>query len=673
MSHLKKAIKLGTLVPAMLLMAANAVAQTNAFTYQGKLADGGSAANGNYDIQFKLFDTAATGTGSQQGSTITSSSTQVAGGIFTVQLDFGSAPFAGANRFLEIGVRPAGSANPYTVLSPRQQLTSTPYAIRSKSADTATNATQLGGIASSGFLQNTTAAQAGTSFNIDGNGTLGGSLAANTVSAATQYNIGGSRMLSAPGTQNTFVGVFAGFQNTSGIENSFVGYGAGSHNTTGMKNSFFGSLAGQQNTDGESNSFFGTNAGMTNTTGNGNSFFGMGAGRDSNGWNNSFFGAMAGVSNQSGGSNVFIGTGSGFNNLSGSSNTFVGYSTGTANTEGEFNSFFGTTAGNANLAGAANTFIGHDAGRSNIQGNFNVFVGESAGASSTLESNNTAIGTLTKINSGVTNGTAIGFRAQVDSSNSLVLGSTYGVNGVFNPTRVGVGTTSPLYQLHVIDPFNSGFRVQTNMSGGTLASFGGFGDFYVDAAGVPGGRLTITQSGNVGIGNNNPSSKLQVNGNVAISGSLSKGSGSFKIDHPLDPENKYLYHSFVESPDMMNIYNGVARLNRRGEAVIALPDWFEALNKDFRYQLTCMGGFAPVFVAREIKNNSFKIAGGKPGMRVSWQVTGVRHDAYANKHRITVEEEKPAGERGSYLHPDAFPNPVTGGDRASGASARSKR
>jgi len=91
---------------------------------------------------------------------------------------------------------------------------------------------------------------------------------------------------------------------------------------------------------------------------------------------------------------------------------------------------------------------------------------------------------------------------------------------------------------------------------------------------------------------------------------------------------------------MMNIYNGVAVLDSRGKAVVTLPDYFEALNKDFRYQLTCIGGAAPVYVAQEINDNRFLIAGGKPGLKVSWQVTGIRHDAYANAHRIPVEVEK---------------------------------
>ena len=142
---------------------------------------------------------------------------------------------------------------------------------------------------------------------------------------------------------------------------------------------------------------------------------------------------------------------------------------------------------------------------------------------------------------------------------------------------------------------------------------------------------------------------------LAVDGSLNViGSKHFKIDHPQDPANKYLYHTSVESPDMMNIYNGTTVLDSKGEAMIQLPDWFEALNRYFRYQLSCIGGFAPVYVAQEIENNSFRIAGGTSGLKVSWQVTGIRHDAYAEAHRSPVEVEKPAGERGHYLHPELF-------------------
>jgi len=151
-------------------------------------------------------------------------------------------------------------------------------------------------------------------------------------------------------------------------------------------------------------------------------------------------------------------------------------------------------------------------------------------------------------------------------------------------------------------------------------------------------------------------------GNVHVHGRLTKSTGSFKIDHPLDPENKYLYHSFVESPDMMNIYNGNIVLDAKGEATVELPDWFDALNRDFRYQLTAIGAPGPnLYIVEEISNNRFKIAGGTAGMKVSWQVTGIRQDAYANAHRIPVEEMKKGEERGKYLNPEVFNQPESKG------------
>ncbi len=147
---------------------------------------------------------------------------------------------------------------------------------------------------------------------------------------------------------------------------------------------------------------------------------------------------------------------------------------------------------------------------------------------------------------------------------------------------------------------------------------------------------------------------LLCRGTLEVIGNVTKQGGSFKIDHPLDPENKYLYHSFVESPDMMNIYNGNIILDDNGEAIVTLPDWFQALNMEFRYQLTCIGGFAQVYIEEEVNDNHFKIAGGKKGLKVSWQVTGIRHDKYAEKYRISVEENKPNTEKGTYLAPEAF-------------------
>jgi hypothetical protein len=147
-------------------------------------------------------------------------------------------------------------------------------------------------------------------------------------------------------------------------------------------------------------------------------------------------------------------------------------------------------------------------------------------------------------------------------------------------------------------------------------------------------------------------------GGVEINGSLQvTGMKNFKIDHPLDPENKYLYHAAIESSEVLNVYSGNITTDENGDAVVALPDWFEAVNSDFRYQLTVVGTFAQAIVATKIKGNRFTIKTNAPNTEVSWQVTGVRSDAAMRKHPFKVEEDKPERERGSYLTPAAYNQP----------------
>jgi hypothetical protein len=207
--------------------------------------------------------------------------------------------------------------------------------------------------------------------------------------------------------------------------------------------------------------------------------------------------------------------------------------------------------------------------------------------------------------------------------------SGYGVRG-FN-TKNGIGVMG-----------------QAGISGGT----GTAGRFEnVNAANTT-AALQVATNGSGRSATFTGGSGVLITGNLTVTGTVSKGGGSFKIDHPLDPENKYLYHSFVESPDMMNIYNGVITLDANGEAWVDLPNWFQALNRDFRYQLTSIGAPGPnLYIAEEVANNRFRIAGGKSGAKVSWEVTGIRHDTFANKHRIPVEEVKPVEERGTLLVP----------------------
>jgi hypothetical protein len=215
-------------------------------------------------------------------------------------------------------------------------------------------------------------------------------------------------------------------------------------------------------------------------------------------------------------------------------------------------------------------------------------------------------------------------------------GSSYGVYGNGGSYGVyGYGTTTGVYAVS-----NTGDGVYTKAgTGGVAADVVNTGSGYGLIAGSSGGYAGW------------------FNGDVNVDGNLSKAGGSFKIDDPLDPANKYLYHSFVESPDMMNIYNGNVTTDAQGDAVVTLPEWFETLNRDFRYQLTVIGQFAQAIVSGEVAGGQFSIKTDKPNVKISWQVTGIRQDAWANAHRIPVEVEKPEVERGFYLHPELYGAP----------------
>ena len=445
------------LMMAWLSASSTALGQTTEFTYQGRLTDSGNPADSIYDFEFRLFDQPEDG--SQIGSTLQLLSVAVTNGVFTVQLDFGNR-FTGDKRFLEISVRPAGGAV-FTLLTPRQQVMSNPYAIKSLSAATAdglsvacvncVTSSQIQSVAGSAvtgaipvasvpagsgnYIQNATAQQAGSNFNISGNGTAG------AFNAQTQYNIGGSRVLSIAGTTSLFVGVNAG-TNTTGAGNSFFGRSAGVANTTGALNAYFGYLAGQNstasgnsffggqsgmaNTTGSGNAFFGTDAGFDNTTGSENAFFGNSAGANNTASQNSFFGASAGVANSSGTENAFFGYRAGALNSTANSNSFFGFRAGAVNTTGANNAFFGTEAGNANVSGAGNSFFGYRAGFQNVGGG-NSFFGLFSGSSNVAGIQNSFFGSNAGLsNVGGVSNSFFGFFA--GSSNTSSSNSFFGAN-----------------------------------------------------------------------------------------------------------------------------------------------------------------------------------------------------------------------------------------------------
>jgi hypothetical protein len=241
------------------------------------------------------------------------------------------------------------------------------------------------------------------------------------------------------------------------------------------------------------------------------------------------------------------------------------------------------------------------------------------------------------------------------SNNSTIFANRPGISGNASSGGAGWATGS-------VDASIKGNSSWGNNYTAGVAGYNYLGDYTgVQVASVIGLNLSLTSIfGALAYRDNNIdyagyfSGNVRVTGNHQIIGNLSKGSGTFMIDHPLDPQNKYLYHSFVESPDMMNIYNGNIITNASGIAEVTLPNYFEALNMEFRYQLTVIGDFAQAIILEKVNGNKFKIKTDKPNVEVSWQVTGVRKDPYANNNRVIPEVEKEPEYKGKYLHPEAY-------------------
>lgn len=228
----------------------------------------------------------------------------------------------------------------------------------------------------------------------------------------------------------------------------------------------------------------------------------------------------------------------------------------------------------------------------------------------------------------------------------------------------------------------SGGRSNGGDAGAGIRSFGGGGGFPGGATGNGGdgvlavggeahgagksGGDGIVARGGKGLDGATGGRAGIFNGDVQIEGALNvTGTKNFKIDHPLDPENKYLSHAAIESSEVLNVYSGNVKTNKKGEAIVTLPEWFESLNKDLRYQLTVIGRFAQAIVAEKVKQNRFRVRTSTPNTEVSWQVIGVRSDAAMLKRPFKPEEEKPERERGTYLNPEAYGQPEErGSERA---------
>ncbi len=378
--------------------------------------------------------------------------------------------------------------------------------------------------------------------------------------------------------------------------------------------------------------------------------------------------------NTTGGDNTASGISALGANSSGGSNTASGAYALSSNLNGNYNTASGDDALNANTSGSFNTADGQQAMPSNTTGSDNTASGFAALYNNTTGSNNTAIGSNTgpDYNSpNLSNATALGAGATVSQSNTLVLGQTaMGSPGV-SYVNVGIGTATPRSTLEaaVSSPSALGPVLTLTNSGGSGSSAVDFNTYLPSTTGTynPSTRVVAFDDGNFGnylMFQSNisgaPNNGLRGNmliypdGEVYVNGTFSAANKEFKIDHPLDPANKFLVHSSVESSEMMNIYTGNVVTDELGLATVKLPDWFEAENTDFRYQLTVIGRQAQAWIAEEVGNGQFKIATNATNVKISWQITAVRQDAYAKAHPLIVEQQKAAGDRGRYAHPELY-------------------
>lgn len=620
------------LILAAILMLAclPAFAQTlqgTAFTYQGKLSQAGTPIDGDVDMVFDLFDAATAGNAigpSLAFTTANENPLPVQAGVFNATLDFGSLAFNGVTtdqRFLRVTVNG-------TVLAPRTPIQNTPYALQSRTSE-------LAYTVSNGSIGSAQINAAQVQRRVGGSCASGSSISGVNADGTVACQDAGSGTITAVSAGSGLSGGGTSGNVTLSADTNFVQQRV---NGTCASGSAVRTIAADGTVTCQN-----TGSGTITSINAGN---GLTGGGTSGAINLSIVDPLILVSgqdqtlylsnfNESGTGLVANGVHVGVQASSSGSDSLAVFGLASA-ASGSTVGVYGQAAsdGGAGLEGYATSTTGLTYG----------VVGEtrsSTGYGVYGHGGNFAVYGFTQVAAGT------GVRGQVTDANG------YGVSGI-NPTGTGVygisgsgngvlGYGAP--GVRGVSPSGNGVEGQF-----TGSSVYGTSEYY----GVQG-----FSSNSIGVyGKSNTGYAGYFTGNVSVVGTLSKSANSFKIDHPLDPANKYLYHSFVESPDMKNIYDGVATLGASGEAWVELPTYFEALNRDFRYQLTAHDAPAPsLHVAARIEGNRFKLAGGQAGQQVSWQVTGTRKDAYAETNRIVPEVDKSANERGKYLHPALFGQP----------------
>lgn len=303
-------------------------------------------------------------------------------------------------------------------------------------------------------------------------------------------------------------------------------------------------------------------------------------------------------------------------------------------------------------------------------------------------------GRIITVNSGeveLLNGTAngIGLRASTTNNGVGVLATSTSAANTFSPIQASTNATSNLTAAIVASTTGgaSGVSGQVESTataaqgvyGTNLRTSGGYGVYGIghsgtvgesnyqlgfgvygrnyDAIGPLGNSVGTYGMGYVGVWGDQSDPlgySVYANGDFGAAGTK-----AFAIDHPLDPEHKYLKHYSIESNEVLNMYRGTVAFDNNGEAIVTMPDYFDAVNANFSYQLTPIGGYAPLYIKEKLNNGKFIIAGGTIGMEVSWTVYAERNDPYLQKHPESkqVEVNKEEWNQGKYLQPDLYNQP----------------
>jgi hypothetical protein len=676
---------------------------TSEFTYQARLTSAGSPAAGPHDLRFRLYDAAAGGT--QVGPTLCADNVTVADGMLTVSLDFGG-QFEGQQRFLEVEVRAesgleCSNLDGFTILSPRQVLSAVPnaaFALTSASATNATtaisattaanasqlngqpaafytNAANLTGTVPAGLLEGTytgplALSNAANSFSGSGAGLTG--LSASNIGSGTlaQARLPNPLSLSGADATGTLVGQNAATSNSAaGVYGRATGASGATLGVFGLADSPDGN-----GVQGIHSATSGAGAGVVGIT-NSTTFSGSGSGVL--GIHNGMGILAAGVR----GNGPFGVVGAGGTGVYGTGNTgVIGESTST----NQFGSDGGSFSSTANMNGrgvyargsrygvyAENNF---GPGGTGVYGESNGTTGSGFGLRGKCSSpdgtgvfgenpatSGTAYGVHGTTGSGSTGAAAVFGHATATSGNAV---GVHGLSAGSGPGVLGRGTGSLSYGVIGSADGSSGRGVEGHGFIGVLGntnSSSGYGVFG-DGLGAPYG---VYAAGGLG----------------------ASGTKSFRIDHPSDPENTYLVHYCSEAPQPQNFYNGIVTLDEAGESVVSLPGYFAAINKDPRYTLTALGAAMPMLhIADEVSADSlstgahvdagqpippcsFRIAGGAPGGRVSWEVKALRNDRWIQQHGAPIEVQKQAPERGTYQHPELYGLPADRGMLQSHRSA----